>query len=412
MKRILALTALAAASSAALAQSSVTVYGIVDAGVSQVTGLRGGTRTFLVSGIMDGSRLGFRGNEDLGGGYRAIFTMEHRMEADTGGVSNRPLSGSQLPDRLVSATLLGLPSAFQPVVTAAAAGLGNTVGVNLAGNIWDRQVYVGLVTPFGAGLAGRQYTPAYEVAASFDTLGTQSSLAAGQVASFPPSIDIRISNAAAYRIAQGPFSAALMYGLGEGSASTGRLIGGMAMYKTDAFGAGLGYNTRENERGQKSLTSLVLGGYFAIGPGSLYGQYAQVEDDNPSGLSGLQATLAANPQVGATNAAIVTGAFANGLRQDSRLMHGGYKMVTGPHTVYVAYTALDDKRPQNADVASYGVAYTYSFSKRTDINAVLTHFNNKNLAQAAPGQAGFIGGVTDTAGTDSNSVALGLRHRF
>lgn len=412
MKRILALTALAAASSAALAQSSVTVYGILDGGVSQVTGLRGGTRTFLVSGIMDGSRLGFRGNEDLGGGYRALFTMEHRLELDTGGISNRPFSGSQLPDRLTSATLLGLPSAFQPVVSAAAAGLGASVGVNLAGNFWDRQVYVGLVTPFGAGLAGRQYTPAYEIAATFDTLGTQSSLAAGQVAAFPPSVDIRISNAVAYRIAQGPFTAALMYGLGEGSTTTGRLIGGMAMYKTDAMGAGLGYNTRENELGKKSLTSFVAGAYYAIGPGTLYGQYAAIKDDNPTGLSALQATLAANPQVGATNAAIVTGAFSEGLRQDGRLAHVGYKLVTGPHTVYVAYTALNDKRPSNADTASYGVAYTYSLSKRTDINAVATHFNNKNLAQAAPGQAGFIGGVTDKAGTDSNSIALGLRHRF
>jgi len=43
---------------------------------------------------------------------------------------------------------------------------------------------------------------------------------------------------------------------------------------------------------------------------------------------------------------------------------------------------------------------------------VLTHFNNKNLAQAAPGQAGFLGGVTASAGTDSNNWAVGLRHRF
>src|SRR5258706_8507827 len=86
-QRIVALAALAVASPAVLAQSNVQIYGIMDAGVSQVTGLKGGTRTFLVSGIMEGSRLGFKGNEDLGGGYRALFTMEHRLEADTGGIS-------------------------------------------------------------------------------------------------------------------------------------------------------------------------------------------------------------------------------------------------------------------------------------------------------------------------------------
>ena len=79
---------------------------------------------------------------------------------------------------------------------------------------------------------------------------------------------------------------------------------------------------------------------------------------------------------------------------------------------YVAYTSVNDKRPANADVASYGVAYSYALSKRTDLNAVATHFNNKNLAQAAPGQAGFLGGVTASAGTDANSIAFGIRHRF
>ena len=78
----------------------------------------------------------------------------------------------------------------------------------------------------------------------------------------------------------------------------------------------------------------------------------------------------------------------------------------------MAYSAFVDKRPNNADTASYGVAYTYALSKRTDLNAVVTHFNNKGLAQAAPGQAGFLGGVTASAGADSNSVAIGIRHRF
>jgi predicted porin len=411
MKRTLALTLLcAAASSAALAQD-LQVYGLLDAGVSRVTGLRGGSRTFLVSGIMEGSRLGFRGNEDLGGGYRALFTMEHRLEADTGGISSRPPSGSQIPDRLSNAALLGLPGALQPVVTNVAAQLGSTVGVNLNGAFWDRQVYVGLVTPVGAVLAGRQYTPAYQIAAEFDTLGTQSSLSAGQVASFPPSVDIRANNALAYRIQQGPISGALMYALGEGSTTTGRLLGVMGMYKGSGFAVGAGYNTRRNELAQKSLTTLVIGGSVNVGPGTGFVQVAQVEDDNPTGLSSLAASL--TPVVGAPTAGVVQNAYVQALKQDGRLLHVGYKLVMGAaNTVYLAYSAWNDRRPANADTTSYGVAYTYSLSKRTDLNVVLTHFDNKNLAQAAPGQAGFIGGVTDTAGTDSNNIAFGLRHRF
>ena len=134
------------------------------------------------------------------------------------------------------------------------------------------------------------------------------------------------------------------------------------------------------------------------------------KDDNPSGVSGIAASL--TPLVGAAGAVLVQGAFTNALKQDAQLIHIGYRFITGPNTIYAAYSAVNDKRAANADVASYGVAYTYSLSKRTDLNAVLTHFDNKNLAQAAPGQAGFLGGVTATAGTDSNSVAFGIRHRF
>ena len=94
------------------------------------------------------------------------------------------------------------------------------------------------------------------------------------------------------------------------------------------------------------------------------------------------------------------------------MAHLGYKLTTGANTFYVAYTAFNDRRAANADVASYGAAYSYALSKRTDLNVVLTHFDNKNLAQAAPGQAGFLGGVTTGAWTVSNSLALGVRHRF
>ncbi len=409
MKKIVAIAALGAAVPAAMAQN-VQVYGVVDAGFAHVTGLKGGSQNQLVSGMMDGSRLGFKGSEDLGGGYRALFTMEHRLETDTGGLSNRPQSGSQLPDRFSNAALLGLVPALQPAVTGVAGNLGNTLGVNLDGRFWDRQLYLGLVTPVGAILAGRQYTPGYEVAATFDTMETQSALSAGQVGSFPPTIDIRLSNTVAYRIVKGPISAALMYGLREGSTSTGRFIGVNGIYKTDAFSAGLAYNTRENEFGQKSLTTTVLGGLAQVGPGTVVGQVTLVKDDNPAGLSSIRTAL--TPLTGAATALVVENAFVKAARQDARLYHIGYRFPIGQHKLNVAYNYLDDRLGTNSDTASYGAVFTYTFSKRTDLNFALVHFNNKNLAQAAPGQAGMLGGVTASAGTDSNSLTIGLRHRF
>ncbi|MFM2447865.1 MAG: hypothetical protein RIS44_315 [Pseudomonadota bacterium] len=417
MKKILTLGVVAlTVSSAALSQTAaptVELYGIADAGVMRVSGLKGGSTNFLASGIMEGTRWGLRGNEDLGGGYRALFTLESRVEIDNGGTSNRPLSGTQLPDRLSVATLMGLPASMQPFVTAVGSSIANaSAGVNLPNRLFDRQAYLGLVTPVGGILAGRMYTPAYELNANFDIMKTESSLAAGQVGSFPPTIDIRLSNSLAYRIQKDGITGSLMYSLGEipGSNSKGRFWGVMGMYKGSGYSAGLAYNTRNNELGSKSLTTLIGGASVNVGAGTVSFMAAEIKDNNPSDVS----TIAAGLPGGVAGAVglPVQNAFINALKLDGLLLHVGYRHVMGANTISLAYTQYDDKRPNNADTASYGVAYTYSLSKRTDINAILTRFNNSGLGQAAPGQAGFFGGVTETAGRDSTSVALGLRHRF
>ena len=80
-KSLIALAALA--STAAFAQSSVTIYGKADIGVARSIG---STVTELKQA--SGSRLGFRGTEDLGGGLRANFTYEHRFLPDTGAVAS------------------------------------------------------------------------------------------------------------------------------------------------------------------------------------------------------------------------------------------------------------------------------------------------------------------------------------
>ena len=419
---------------AAMAQSTVTIYGLLDAGYNHVTGLRQGSVSTLASGIMEGSRFGLRGTEDIGGGYKAIFTLENRLELDTGSVTNRPNSGNQVPDRIQSGVVSSVlaaglplpPATLNALVPAVVAGVNTQLansafGVNLAGNLFDRQAFVGLITPFGAFTLGRQYTPGYLVSANFDASQTQSSLAAGQVASLPAAFDIRLSNTVQYGIKLDGITAALMYGAGEvaGNSKAGRFLGALVMYKGENFGVGYGHNEKKNELGQKSLTNDVFGANVTIGPGTLYGMYATIKDNNPSNISALGAG-AAGAAVGAGVPAALTpaltAAFQNGynnaFRQDARLYHIGYKFVTGPHTIVTAFNRLDNKRPSNADTDSYGVTYTYALSKRTNLNAVLTKFNNKGQGQAAPGGAGFLGGVTSAAGVDSTNIAFGVRHTF
>ena len=78
-----ALTTLGAFSSAAMAQSSVTIYGIVDAGVAYKDA-GAGKLTSLDSGLNSTSRLGFKGTEALSGGLKANFNLEMGLKADTG----------------------------------------------------------------------------------------------------------------------------------------------------------------------------------------------------------------------------------------------------------------------------------------------------------------------------------------
>lgn len=398
--------------------STVSLYGLVDAGVTRVSGLKGGSITQLASGVMEGSRWGLKGNEDLGGGYRAIFTLESRVEVDTGSNANRPISWPQLSDKFSQTALLGLPGFLQPAVTGVAGLLANEFGVNVGANgnrTFDRQAFVGLITPFGAVLAGRQYTPAYEMFGTYDIMATQSALSAGQIVAFPAVFEIRASNALAYRIQQGGLSGSLMYAAGEaaGDAGKGRLMGVNANYKVNGFSLGLGHNTKNNELGQTSLTSTVLGASMNFANSTVSTLVAKITDDNPSGLSVISAGLQAAPfNVPLNFANSVQSAYVDAFKQDGTLFHLGYRYVTGPNTVSVAYNRYNDNRPANADVASVGVAYSYALSKRTDLNAVLVRFDNKNLAQVAPGGNGYLGGVTASAGTDSTGLALGVRHRF
>jgi predicted porin len=438
--------------------SSVTLYGILDAGVTHISGLSGGSKTHVVSGIMEGTRFGLKGTEDLGGGYRALFNLEARIEADTGSISNRPASGSQLPDRypsaaqaatLAPASVTGIPDpvyaalkskavipALQQLITGLNSQIANEFGVNVGsyGNrLFDRQSYAGLVTPFGAVLVGRQYTPAFETNATYDIMGTQSALAAGQIVAFPAVLEIRTSNAVSYRIQADGFAASAMTAYGNDGELIGKQTrhhGVNASYTADRYSVGLAYNTQNNEQGKKSLTTAVVGAYAKFGAGTLSAMALSMKDDNPAGLSAIKGSLKAlgdgvapqltalklDPGLALTLAAqaekAVSDAYTEAFKQDGRLLHIGYRHVFGVNTVSVAYNQFDDRRPANADVRSFGLAYTLALSKRTDLNAVLVRYDNSATSQVAPGGNGYIGGFTQSGGTDSTGLALGVRHRF
>ena len=118
MKKSLIALAVLAASGAAMAQSSVTLYGVADVFVGSAKTEVGGAglrqNVVNTSGI-NGSRWGLRGSEDLGGGMKAIFTLESGFNLDNG-------SSAQ------------------------------------GGQLFGRQAFVGLESGFGTVSLGRQYS--------------------------------------------------------------------------------------------------------------------------------------------------------------------------------------------------------------------------------------------------------------
>jgi predicted porin len=91
MKKSLVALAVLAASGAAMAQSSVTLYGILDGYVgstmtenSKNVAAASVTQTVMSSGSVNGTRWGMKGSEDLGGGLKAIFDLQSGFGIDTG----------------------------------------------------------------------------------------------------------------------------------------------------------------------------------------------------------------------------------------------------------------------------------------------------------------------------------------
>lgn len=128
-KSLLALAAMGAFASVAQAQSSVTVYGVIDEGyvgsnvrnglggaVNTTAGTMKGTKGGFTSGAESTNRIGLRGSEDLGGGSSAFFTLEMAITPD---------SGSTTP--LVSTTRQAFVGLKKNGIGAAAIGTQNTV---------------------------------------------------------------------------------------------------------------------------------------------------------------------------------------------------------------------------------------------------------------------------------------------
>lgn len=455
MRKSLLALALTAAFPVAFAQGSasggsVELYGIVDIGVESVDNGPGASVTRVTSGISTGSRWGIRGSENLGNGYRALFTLESRLELDSGGVSNTgAIFYCPTPGLCPGVTLLPPATALPPANQAAILGGNSAVNtallqavstVNSVGALFDRQAYAGLVTPFGAIIAGRQYTPNYEVLVKYNSFADSFAGNPGQV--IP--INIRANNAIQYRAELSGFTASLMYGFGgsegrraERTTAPGGgddFLGANLQYNAPTFGIGVGYNRNKTvtfaapTESRTGLETLSIGGSATLGSVKLFATYLTAENKNPvlrpEDIQNIVITTGGNQ---AAINGILGNLFINAFDVDSlrgvvgpvdvTMYHLGLQWTAGAGTLHASYANSKDtgRSPwatADASVDLFGLAYYYNLSRRSALYASAALASNKDQARAALGAACCRGGWTTSPGEDSTVYQIGMRHTF
>jgi predicted porin len=405
-----------------LAQSSVQIYGIADAGIMKTQG----ESTKIVSGIADGSRLGFKGTEDIGGGYKAIFNLEARIELDTGTQTPALLYNN---DGLYLMKGLGaLPASIQAGFRSQFKTLGTTA-VNSEKALFDRTAMVGIITPVGAILLGRMYTPGYEVFAASDTFengtaGAWGGITGGTAGFTALGADIRSQKSIQYRIATpNGIGASLMYGA-KGSGYLGRynkFYGAAVTYKANGFDVGFAHNRGYDQNDNKSLTTSTIGGSYSMGDMKFFVGYHDQKNLHSvllkEYIAAWDGTIAPSlVPLGPTLAGALRTTFVNAMTTNTQIdansLQIGMHYKIGAGRIMASVARQNDRTASNSDATLVAVGYDYNLSKRTDVYTVLANIKNMNDGQYTPGSAGAPGGFAKTPGQTSRAVQLGIRHRF
>ena len=353
-KSLLALAALTAFAGVASAQSSVTLFGVVDLSVGQVD--NGAVDRFLM--MQDGNastRLGFRGVEDLGGGLKAGFWLESALAPD-----------SQL-----------------------APSFGRRSTVSLMGN-------------WGEVRLGRDYTPTFWNWTVFDPFGTNgvggATNLALEVATVPGGnygTLVRADNTVGYFLpAMGGLYGQAMVSLGEGQFGN-KIYAGRIGWAAGPFNVAGAYGITEAS-GTQDLTNWNIAGSWQIGPFKLSGFYSNIELDSGAGFSEpLTQTnwyLGASWAIGATT------------------IKGSYGSVERDSNAGLCYNAagVGSTAVTTCDATQWAIGATYDLSKRTALYGTYSSIDNSGTVFRTFGSTNALPGRNDT----NTGYQFGVRHSF
>ncbi|GKT23633.1 porin [Acidovorax sp. SUPP3334] len=322
MKKSLIALAVLAASGAAMAQSSVTMFGIVDAGVGRVSADNSVTGVYNSGNAT--SRLGFRGVEDLGGGLKAGFWLEGAIQNDTG------------------------------------TGAGG--GATGPGFEFKRRSTLSLMGNFGEVRLGREMTAGYEKPSSYDPfgqVGVANFLGFG-IAGQP----FRIGNGVSYRTPGnlGGFFGTVHYAFGETPSNAaydkaGNYLGLAGGYENGPLSVTLAADKLRGATAPQDVTTYSIAGSYDLGvvkPIFIYHQEknnAAVQTKYATYLIGLTAPVGPGT---------VKASFANldlkNSGADSRVLALGYVYDLSKRTaVYGTIAHMQNKGGATRVLASNGL---------------------------------------------------------
>lgn len=347
------------------AQSSVTLYGLLDEGLSYTSNQGGHSAWLLQSGGGSLSRWGLRGAEDLGGGYKAVFTLENGFDLSSGNLSNN-------------------------------------------GRLFGRQAYVGISSNYGTLTLGRQYE---EVAEMLSPVAAGLNWAvylahAGDVDNTGGSI--RINNSVKYASPKiGGFTFGALYSFG----------GQPGQFSTNSVtSVGLSYSGISLPLYVAAAYTIIKNPYAAAFDSTaarniIYAPYVpNAQSETIYGVGASYKIGGANLALEYTSTQFKKGFLGSDVRFDDYEANAGY-FITPFWFAGVAYIYTHGKIDATGASPNYRAVdlYTnYYLSKRTDVYLAAEWFKAAGSANVA--QITLI--PSPSGGQTQSLVRIGIRHRF
>lgn len=389
MKRIALSTlslALLGAAGAAHAQSSVTLYGLIDESIQYVHNADRSNNNLwnMFSGNLQGSRWGMKGSEDLGGGLKAIFQLESGFDPNTGKSSQ-------------------------------------------GGRLFGRQAYVGLShDAYGTFTAGRQYDPVVDMvqALTADNYFGSTFTTPGDVDNNDNSS--RTNNAVKYvSPVWSGFQFEGMYALGgvAGSTGSGQTWSGAATWSGGPFSVAAGYirmdagNTAASRGASWNTATVPTSG--ATFDSQVNNGYASAKSVSIASTAAQYVTGPLTFNIRYSFAQYKPDAFSAFTEQEKFHVVGGYAgyQVTPAMLLGLGYIWTHGAGDTSANYHQVSLGGDYSLSKRTDLYLVGAYQHASGTQRTSATTTQEAGASIGSYGYDASSksqeiVSLGIRHKF